>query len=330
MFGRPVFLCVTAVLLLVDAPARAQPRPPVECTACNGSAFLCDKRYNEVAYPATHHSMSCRDERWFAPNQNYTIARQLADGVRALTLEVHNLFGKTYLARGNALVGRKLLVDGLAEVRAFMDSHPCEIITLIFESHVPAADMAAALRTAGLIECLYAHAPGQPFPTLKEMVLSYRRLVIFTDREGGAYPWYHALGDYCLQTPANAKRPTDLTNQRGPGADGHPLCILNHFLTSPITSPRLALQVNYNPLFEQRVERFIQETRRVPNFVVVDHYELGALFEVVDTINGLPWPQRRRSQPRPVVQATMFEDPVGTIGNEDTSTSRTPLDPPNP
>jgi hypothetical protein len=328
MVGRRIVLCVAVVLALAGRAALAQPRPPLECTACNGSALLCDKRYNEVAYATTHHSMSCRDEHWFAPNQNYDIARQLADGVRALMLEVHYLFGKTYLARGSALVGRKPLAEGLAEVRAFMETHPCEIITLIFESHVRAADIAAAMRTAGLMEGLYAHASGQPFPTLKEMVLTNRRLVIFADHEGGTYPWYHALGDYCLQTPGNAKRPLDLTQQRAPGADGHPLCMVNHYLTSPITSARLALQVNYNPFFEQRIEGFIQETRRVPNFVVVDYYELGALFEVVDTVNGLPWPQRRQGQPRPEVKATIFvEDPVG---NEETSTSRTPLDPPNP
>jgi hypothetical protein len=162
------------------------------------------------------------------------------------------------------------------------------------------------------------------------MVLANRRLVVFSDHEGGAYPWYHALSDYCLETPDNAKRPTDLTSQRGRGGDNRPLCILNHFLTSPIISPRLALQVNYNPFFQQRVEGFVSEMHRVPNFVVVDYYDMGALFEVVDTTNGLPWPQRRQSPPRPVIQASMFQDNGGSLGNEDGNTPRSPLDPPNP
>jgi hypothetical protein len=331
MLGRLVCYCLTALALLAGPRAFAQspplpaplPRllaPPLqapECTACNGSALLCDKHYNEVAYPTTHNAMSCREEHWLLPNQNYGIAHQLTDGVRAMMLDVHYFLGKTYLAHGSALFGRKLLVDGLGEVRQFMDSHPCEVITLIFESRVRAADVAAAFQAAGLMPYLFTHALGQPYPTLKEMVQSNQRLVVFTDREGGAYPWYHAMWDYCVETPWKAKRPSGLTNRSQRGDQRNELCIVNHFLTAPTASPRLAAQVNFNPFFQQRVENFVRQTRRMPNFVVVDYYDIGALFEVVDTLNGLPWPQRRHGQLRPTVQPTMFEENGNSLKAEE-------------
>ena len=288
---------------LLQGQALSQVPLPIECTSCNGSALLCDKRYNEVVFPTTHGAMSCRDEHWLAANQKYNIGHQLADGVRALMLEVHYLFGKVYLARGSALVNRKPLAEGLGEVRTFMDSHPCEVITLILKSRVRASDIALALQQAGLSDALYAHAPGQPFPTLKEMVATRRRLVIFADHEGGAYPWYHSLAEFCDQTPVKARQPEDLTGRVEHSGEEKPLCILNHYLAAPLASPALSMQVNYNPFFQQRCENFVRETRHTPNFVVVDYYHLGALFEVVDTLNGLPWPQRRQSKPRPDVEA---------------------------
>lgn len=305
------------VLLLAGQPARCQPQAPAECTACNGSALLCGKRYNEVVFPATRHSVASRAEHWIAANQNHGITRQLNDGVRALMLEVHPLMGKLYLARGNPLVGRKPLADALVEVHAFMQSHQSEVITLLIQSHVPAAEIAAALDTAGLSQCLYAHQPGQPFPTLKEMVLSNRRLVIFADREGGAYPWYHPLWEYCQETSTKARRPGDFTSQLERGRPESPLCIVNHYLTAPWPSARLASQVNFNPLFQQRVESFVRESQRVPNFVVVDYYDVGALLEVVDMLNGLPWPQRHHTQPRADVQSVIFEENGASLRNEE-------------
>jgi len=57
---------------------------------CNGSAALCDRRLDEVVFPATHNSYAASDRPgWrFAP-QRHGIARQLDDGIRALLIDVH-------------------------------------------------------------------------------------------------------------------------------------------------------------------------------------------------------------------------------------------------
>jgi len=283
-----------AIAWLAAWPLAAQTvDAPVDCPACNGSPLLCDRRYNEVAYATTHNAMSNRQEHWLAPNQNFNLSRQLNDGVRALMLDLHYFLGRVYLAHGNVLWGHKSLADGCRDIRLFLDSHPAEVLTLILESRVRPGDIAAAFNESGLTPYLYAHQPGQPFPTLRMMIAAGKRLVVFTDQGGGAYPWLHPLWSYCVETPWKAKRPEDLNSHKERGDERNPLLIANHFLTYPVASPRLAHQVNHNPFFMTRMQRLTQETGRIPNFIVVDYYDIGNLFEVVDTVNGLPWTQRR-------------------------------------
>lgn len=54
---------------------------------CNGHTELCDRRYDEVAYPATHNSMAAASEGWFFPEQPDGILDQLDRGIRVLLVD---------------------------------------------------------------------------------------------------------------------------------------------------------------------------------------------------------------------------------------------------
>jgi hypothetical protein len=70
------------------APDKRTERPTA--SSCNGAASLCDRRLNEVIFPGTHNSYAAADEPgWHFANQRYGIQRQLADGIRALLIDVH-------------------------------------------------------------------------------------------------------------------------------------------------------------------------------------------------------------------------------------------------
>ncbi len=61
-----------------------------ESTSCNSATAPCDRRLDEVLFPGTHNSFAASTEPgWYFANQNYPIARQLEDGVRALLIDVH-------------------------------------------------------------------------------------------------------------------------------------------------------------------------------------------------------------------------------------------------
>ena len=59
-----------------------------EATVCNGHAELCDRPLNEVAFAATHNSMSAASEGWFFATHRDGIAEQLDHGIRGLLIDV--------------------------------------------------------------------------------------------------------------------------------------------------------------------------------------------------------------------------------------------------
>jgi hypothetical protein len=44
--------------------------------------------------------------------------------------------------------------------------------------------------------------------------------------------------------------------------------------------------VNHNPLFIDRAEQCEEEGNALPNFVTVDFYDIGDLFDVVESLNA--------------------------------------------
>ncbi len=57
-------------------------------TACNGHAELCDRPLDDVAFAATHNSMSAASEGWFFAAHRDGIAEQLDHGIRGLLIDV--------------------------------------------------------------------------------------------------------------------------------------------------------------------------------------------------------------------------------------------------
>ena len=78
------------VLALVLPGPSSEPLARADPAACNGSPDLCDRRLDEVVFPATHNSYAAADEPgWFFANQRFGIERQLEDGIRAFLIDVH-------------------------------------------------------------------------------------------------------------------------------------------------------------------------------------------------------------------------------------------------
>ena len=58
-----------------------------QVAACNGHRELCTRPYDEVAFPATHNSMTAADENWYLPEQPTGIVGQLDDGIRVFLID---------------------------------------------------------------------------------------------------------------------------------------------------------------------------------------------------------------------------------------------------
>ena len=93
---RPAWLLVALVVVLAVGAGIAlaillgRSSKESGATKCNGAAALCNRRLDEVFFPATHNSYAASDQPgWHFASQRYGISRQLDDGIRALLLDIH-------------------------------------------------------------------------------------------------------------------------------------------------------------------------------------------------------------------------------------------------
>jgi len=302
------FPCISAdtngdgVVTLADRDFVASYLPGL---ACNGDAALCDRPYDEVAYATTHNGFSALDDGFdpLVANQTPGLRQQLVDGVRGFMLDTHYDLGSTWLCHsycslGSTQLGRIDLAVGLGWIDAYLRDHPEAIVTVIFEAYISEADTAAAFAASGLLDQVHSQTPGQPWPTLREMIRNGRRLVVLTDDSSATLPWHHYVWDFAFETDYDYSlfddtlehfvdlifSPAGCAPNRGtPGAD---LFILNHFITATAGSPILAAEVNFEPDLGDRALLCGGIHGQIPNFVTVDYYDVGDLLTAVDRVNA--------------------------------------------
>lgn len=258
-------------------------------SVCSGSADFCERRFDEVSYPMTHNAMSNAEDGWSLPNQNFNIVTQLEAGIRGMMLDTYEEDGEIVLCHVLCGLGSKPLVEALTEIRVFLDENPNEVFSIIFESSIENSQTADAVEESGLIGLTYAHAVGEPWPTLRELIAANTRVMVFQEKPGdAAYPWLMYIWEHAWETDFSAAAPEDFSCDPNRGDPEAPLFLLNHFLTSAVGgSAELAEVVNFNPAFLERAEQCQEEGEALPNFVAVDFYDIGDLFEVTAALNGI-------------------------------------------
>lgn len=307
-------------------------------SACNGSRALCDRRFDQIAFPATHNSMSAADEPgWFLAEQPTGIIGQLDDGIRVLLFdtwpgqttsragvvanteasrraafaEATEAYGagvlasalrlrdatdltptgspEPYLCHALCELGSTKLAPVMAEVRTWMQAHPREVVTFFVQDEVAPDDMAKVMDQAGLLPMTQHHVAGEPWPTLGQMIDSGKRLVVLAENRGGGttHPWLLQGFEQVQDTPYDAKRRDDFSCDRLRGPADASLFLVNHWLNRPQRRVSDAATVNAAPVLGPRLDACRTERGRIPNFVAVDYYDHGDLFDEIDRLNGV-------------------------------------------
>lgn len=292
---------------------RCDPAPTIPC---NGDSKLCDRRFDDVAFATTHNSFSTLPYAssplpYAIPNQQSGIKEQLDGGIRAFMLDVHpDLLGPA-LCHGEgptACLGYHITLDeGLAEIRDFLDKQRYEVVTIIFESYVSPWSIVDAFDRLGLTK--YAHEQStdlsQPWPTLRQMIESNKRLVVMAAKGHQESPpaWFHDAWWFGWETDYELNvfeltwgtahcNPSPHRQHRGNVTK--PLMTLNHFVGAPM--PVTAWKVNESSWIIERIEKCMGQGR-VPNFVAVDFWESG---DVVNAVHRINRTYLRRIVPPPV------------------------------
>lgn len=204
---------------------------------------------------------------------------------------------RIYLCHGFCELGAEPLSTALADLRRYLVSNPGAVVIVINQDEgVSPADIERAFADAGLLDLIY-RGPFGPFPTLRQMIDSGRRLVVMAENEADDVAWYPLAYHRALQeTPFRFRSAGELTDasrladscraNRGPASA--PLFLVNNWVdTTPFPRASLAKVVNARAALLKRVETCRRIRHRLPNLVAVDFYRQGDVLGVVRALNGV-------------------------------------------
>lgn len=117
----PVVVVTALVLSLALPTSRALPPAAGAGTAnseaCNGFVQLCDRPYNDVAYPAAHNAMSAADQPgWYLAEQPTGLIGQLNAGIRVMLID--SWYGQATTTPGQVTNATQDKAKGLAQANA--------------------------------------------------------------------------------------------------------------------------------------------------------------------------------------------------------------------
>ena len=259
--------------------------------SCNGSPLLCDRRYDAVVFPATHNSVAATESGFAAINANQTrpILQQLNDGIRVLLLDVAYDGENTALCHGLCALGSRPHVEVLSELRGFLDDNPRDVVTIIYQDSVDAADIEADFAATELTGLTYVHG-DRLWPTLAEMIDAGTRLVVTAEVGRPPPNWLHHVWDLAWDTPYTFSSVEDFNCGVNRGSAEHGLLLVNHWISTEAGLPAAseAATANSAVVLMARAAQCQATAGRKPSFIAVDYYDRGDLFAVVDALNGVP------------------------------------------
>ncbi|MFD5989687.1 PI-PLC domain-containing protein [Streptomyces cyaneofuscatus] len=313
------------LLSLLGAPALASAAPPPPSTIATAAAAAKraavdqararwgDRRLDEVSFLATHNAFAnYEDARWTSVAQSESVRRQLDNGVRGLSLDVHWYerskwlcvisFGSdcypsdAYLCHGECktfagvtyALPRQSFHGTVQTVVDFLQQNPQEVVTLFLEDYVSVQQLGNSLnRVRGLDQVLFRpdvwDVRQQGWPKMTDLVASGKRLQIFSDEGGREHlgvmydkNWtvsnYWSLGDLGNDVSC-VTRWSDLPlDRQEPGF--RRLFTMSHHRNVPTL---INAALDNGAKLRDRIERQCRPAAggRDPNFVAVDFHRVS-------------------------------------------------------
>ncbi len=193
-----------------------------------------------------------------------------------------------YLCHGVCELGAYELEPTLREIHQFLVTHPDEVVLIIVEDYVDPKELGAAFEQAGLGDLIYKGDPVPQWPTLRELIDSGQRLVLFIESGKPGVPWLRPAFENFRETPYSFHTVEEFSCRANRGGDGGTLFLMNNWVeTTPTPKPSNAAVVNAYPFLLARARECEKERHHIPNIVAVDFYRTGDLLRVVDALNGV-------------------------------------------
>ena len=199
-----------------------------------------------------------------------------------------------YFCHGFCELGAYPVGPTLKGIHDFMVANPGEVVIIVIEDYVAPEDLAHAFEEAGLLPLVYTGSLTSPAPTLHQLIDWGQRLVLFIESGKPGVPWLRPAWESMQETPYSFHRPADFSCRPNRGPATSPFFQINHWIeTTPAPRPSNAEIVNAYDVLLARARACRAQRQRLPNILAVDFYDVGDLFRVVRTLNGLDAPARR-------------------------------------
>jgi hypothetical protein len=191
-----------------------------------------------------------------------------------------------YLCHSHCELGASTMVDKLRDVGDFLAHNPNEVLIFILQDYIIGAQTQAVFEDAGLMPRVWPLSSGGPWPTLRQMIVAHRNIVVLSENHGGEVPWMPAAYDVTEETPYGFASPEDFTCTPNRGGTGKPLFLLNHWVAGE-GSKRLedAKLVNTRDFLTERLAACQRERGRQPGILAVDFVDMGDTVAVVTDLN---------------------------------------------
>ncbi|KAF2264220.1 hypothetical protein CC78DRAFT_250320 [Lojkania enalia] len=289
-------------------------------TACNNSPSLCNRPYNNITHLGAHDSPFLRNEQTSfstSGNQYYDTTTQLDAGVRLLSAQVHHVNNSDgseawHLCHSSCdLLDAGTLTSWLANISAWMDNNPNEVVTvlLVNSDDASAADLGAQFQSSGIDKYAYTPpsvSPPQTWPTLQSLISNGTRLMTFVaslQTPDANFPYLMDEFTYIFENEfeneeptdysCNPDRPTDLTTPEQAAQSGR-MFLMNHFLYSTqlfgIQSPNASYIETTNAQtglgsLGTRLSACTSVYAKPPTFVLLDFVTVGPAIASIDLSN---------------------------------------------
>ena len=183
--------------------------PSVLADGCNGYAELCDRKYSDITFMASHNAAFVGKTP--SHNQNEYPEQGLDMGMRYFTTQVHIEDGEIRQCHTDcALLDVGHFSEIVVSLKGWLDKNPNEVVTLLIvngDDHVLIEEFTPIFEAAGADKIAFKPGgvlKGDDWPTLQEMIDNDERLVVFMGKLESLLPFNcSSWGSSCFTSPSN-------------------------------------------------------------------------------------------------------------------------------
>lgn len=251
------------------------------------------------------------------------VTTQLDDGIRMLQGQTHMVNGTVRMCHTSCdILDAGTLQDYLTTVAGWVRTHPYDVVTILIANgdYAGVGNFTAPVLNSGLEPYLYT-PPKIPmavgdWPTLSQMILRGKRVVIFMDYEANqtrvpyildqfSQMWETPFNPTNISFPCVVDRPPKINREQALDRMymiNHNLNLAINYLSANILIPNLAYVNVTNGVTGEgslgvSTNNCITDWGRPPNWLLVDYYNYGSpingsVFEVAARANGVAYTRK--------------------------------------